>query len=169
MAYLTSMISVRQFLSHDAGPFVQFVKYGVAGVMATCVQAFVFYLLASTCLQCLGPDDFAVKYFGLPSAVISDQTRAILAALATGIGFTVANIFCWLMNRMFVFRPGRHVWHVEFLLFFGVSLVALVLGLAVQTLLIHMFGWTTSSAVLLEILSSFAINYAVRKFFVFKG
>ena len=163
------MISGRKLLSRETGAFVQFVKYGIVGVMATCVQTGVFYLLAATCLKCLGPDDFAVRYLGLPSAVLSDQARALLAAIATGVGFTVANVFCWVMNRLFVFRPGRHVWYIEFLLFFGVSLTALVVGLAVQTVLIRLAGWSTSAAVLLEIVSSLAINYVVRKFFVFKG
>ena len=51
---------IRRCLSHEAGAFAQFVKYGVVGVMATCVQTGVFYALAATCLRCLGPDDWAV-------------------------------------------------------------------------------------------------------------
>ena len=41
---------VRWFLSHESGAFAQFVKYGVIGVLATCVQTGVFYVLAATCL-----------------------------------------------------------------------------------------------------------------------
>jgi putative flippase GtrA len=39
----------------------------------------------------------------------------------------------------------------------------------VQTVLIKYAGWTTSSAFIIEIISSFIINYVVRKFLIFKG
>jgi len=59
------VISIRKILSHDCGPFWQFVKYGAIGVMATLVQTGVFYILASTCFPCLTADDVAVKLLGL--------------------------------------------------------------------------------------------------------
>ena len=96
-------------------------------------------------------------------------TRAVRAAMAVGCGFMVANLFCWLMNRWFVFRPGRHVWYVEFLLFFTVSLAAFGVGVGLQTLLIHAAGVMTTVAFLAEVFSSLVINFVVRKFFVFKG
>ena len=116
----------RKFLSHDCGPFAQFVKYGAVGVMATCVHLAVFYLLASTCLKCLTEDDKAVRLLSLPSAAFTGaepwyEARWFLAAVATAAGFTVANVFCWLMNRAFVFRPGKFAWHVEFALFYGAA------------------------------------------------
>ena len=103
---------VRKFLSHDAGPFAQFVKYGAIGVMATCVQTGVFYVLAATCLKCLTADDWAVKWLGLPSVAFTGEeawyaSRGMIAAAATAVGFVIANIFCWLMNRWFVFKPGK--------------------------------------------------------------
>ncbi len=160
---------VRKCLSHEAHPFVQFLKYGVVGVMATVVQLVVFYICAATVFKCLTPDDLAVKFLGLPSVEISETARALAALWATAAGFVVANIFCWIMNRLFVFKPGRHVWYIEFLLFFGVSLIAVGVGLGIQTLLIKCFGLQTSFAVFIEILSSLAINFVVRKLFVFKG
>ena len=60
----------RKVLSHDSGPFWQFVKYGVIGVMSTAVQLTVFYVLAATSMKCLGADDVAVKYLGLPSVEV---------------------------------------------------------------------------------------------------
>jgi putative flippase GtrA len=166
----------RKMLSHDASPFVQFVKYGAVGVMSTLIQMAVFYFAACTFLKCLTGDDMFVKLiagFGFDSSSVAvdvaDGVRALNAAFATGIGFVVANIFCWAMNRLFVFKPGRHSWIVELLLFFAVSLAALGIGIAVQSILIKYAGWTTSSAFILEIISSFVINYVVRKFFIFKG
>ena len=160
---------IRRFLSHESGPFAQFVKYGVIGVMATGVQMVGFYVLAATCLKCLGPDDWAVRLVGLPSVAITDGVRAFRAAVATAAGFTVANIFCWLMNRLFVFRPGRFRWYVEFGLFFGVAAMATVVALGVQSLLIKYAGLMTTAAVIVEIVVSFFFNFFIRKFVIFKG
>jgi putative flippase GtrA len=159
----------RTFLSHDAGPFAQFVKYGAIGVLSTCVQMIGFYLLAATCLKCLGADDWAVRFLGIPSVEVSDGLRAFRAAVATAGGFTVANIFCWIMNRLFVFKPGKFRWYVEFLMFFGVAALATVVALGVQSLLIRYFGMMTTAAVIVEVVASFLMNFFVRKFVIFKG
>ncbi|MBP3404506.1 MAG: GtrA family protein [Kiritimatiellae bacterium] len=166
---LTKWRTVRRFLSHDSGPFAQFVKYGVIGVLSTCVQMIGFYLLAATCLKCLGADDWAVRFLGLPSVEVSDGVRAFRAAVATAGGFTVANIFCWMMNRLFVFKPGKFRWYVEFLMFFGVAALATVVALGVQSLLIKYFGMMTTAAVIVEVVASFLMNFFVRKFVIFKG
>ncbi len=160
---------IRRFLSHESGPFAQFVKYGVIGVLATCVQMLGFYLLASTCLKCLGADDWAVRLAGLPSVEISDSLRAVRAAIATAGGFAAANVFCWIMNRLFVFKPGRFRWYVEFAMFFGVAAFATVVALGVQSLLIRHFGIMTTAAVVVEVLVSFLMNFFIRKFVIFKG
>ena len=160
---------VRHFLSHDSGPFAQFVKYGVIGVMSTGVQMAVFYLLAATCLKCLGPDDWAVRFLGLPAVSVSAGIRAFRAAVATALGFTTANIFCWLMNRLFVFKPGRYRWYVEFAMFFGVAALATVIALGVQSILIKYAGLMTTAAVIVEVIVSFFFNFFIRKFVIFKG
>jgi len=166
--------AVLRFLSHDCGPFAQFVKYGAIGVMATCVQMAVFYLLASTCLKCLTPDDVAVRLLGLPSVDFSGAeawwaSRWFLADVATAVGFSAANVFCWLMNRAFVFRPGKFAWYVEFAFFFGAAAGATVVALLVQSLLIRFAGVTTSFAAVVEVLVSFLVNFFTRRFFIFKG
>ena len=95
--------------------------------------------------------------------------RAFRAAVATAIGFTVANIFCWLMNRLFVFKPGRYRWYVEFSLFLGVAALATVVALGVQSLLIKYAGLMTTLAVIVEVIVSFFFNFFIRKFIIFKG
>ena len=165
---------IRKNLSHDAGPFAQFVKYGIVGVMATCVQTGVFYLLAATCLNCLTAVDWAVRLLGLPSAAFTGAepwyaSRGTLAAAATAIGFVFANIFCWLMNRWFVFRPGRYCWYVELGMFFGASTLATVIALGIMKFLIDQFGLMTTLAVVVEIVVSFFVNFFIRKFLIFKG
>ena len=161
---------LRKILSHDCGPFWQFVKYGAIGVMATLVQTGVFYLLATTCLKCLGVEDVAVRYLGFAAADdLTDGVRAFRFSLATAVGFVLANIFCWLMNRWFVFKPGKFAWYVEFGMFFATSTVATVIALGVSSALIGWFGLMTTLAVLIEVVVSFLVNFFVRKFFIFRG
>ena len=161
---------LRKILSHDCGPFWQFVKYGAIGVMATLVQTGVFYLLATSCLKCLAADDVAVRYLDFAAAVgVTDGVRAFRFAVATSIGFVFANVFCWLMNRWFVFRPGKFRWYVEFGMFIGTSTVATVIALAISSALISWCGLMTTLAVLIEVVVSFLVNFFVRKFFIFKG
>ena len=165
---------VRRFLSHESGAFAQLVKYGVIGVMATCVQTAIFYVLASTCLKCLTADDFAVRFLGLPSVNFTGNeawyvSRGMLAAVATAIGFVAANIFCWLMNRWFVFRPGKFRWYIELVMFFGASTVATLIALGIMKVLIDQFGLMTTLAVVVEVVASFFINFFIRKFVIFKG
>jgi len=160
---------IARILSHDCGPFWQFVKYGVIGVAATCVQAAVFYALAASWLKCLGSDDWAVRLLGLPAADVTDAVRALRFSVATALGFVVANVFCWLMNRWFVFRAGRHVWYVEIALFFAVSATAMLLATVLSGVLISRLGLMTSIAVVVEVVVSFLFNFFIRKFVIFKG
>jgi len=165
---------IRGVLSPDAGPFWQFVKYGAVGVASTLVQLAVFLALASTCLGCLTPDDWAVRYLGLRAEVFDGgepwfASRWFLAAAATAVGFTVANVFCWLLNRAIVFRPGRFKWYAEFAVFYGVAAAATAIALVVQSVLIRYFGLMTSAATLIEVLVSFLLNFFIRKFYIFGG
>ena len=160
---------IKKILSHESGPFWQFVKYGCIGVMATCVQAAVFYLLAATLLPCLKADDWAVRVLSLPSAEVTDAVRGVRFVWATAVGFVFANVFCWLMNRWFVFKPGRFRWYVEFGMFFGTATIATAIALGVMKVLIDGFGMMTTLAVVVEGVVSFLVNFFVRKFVIFKG
>lgn len=147
----------------------QFAKYGAVGVMSTLVQVGVFYILAASVLQCLNADDVAVKFLGLPAVDVTDGVRAWRAGVAQAAGFTVSNLFCWVMNRLFVFTPGRHRWYVELAMFYGASVTAFAAGVALQSIAIHHLGWQTSAGALIEIVTSLMINFVVRKLFIFKG
>jgi len=172
-------VTLRDLLSNEAKGFVQFVKYGVIGVMATAVQTGIFYVLAFTCLKCITPDDVVVVKaqewlsVTLPSVSFTGEesflcSRGTLAALATAGGFVVANVFCWLMNRWFVFKPGKFRWYAEFGMFFGAATLATVIALGVMKALIDVFGMMTTFAVIVEVFVSFFVNFFVRKFVIFR-
>ena len=149
--------------------FWQFVKYGAIGCVATLIQLAVFYLLATSVLKCLRPDDPMVVRFGMPAMTVASESLRTWYFLAdTAVGFTVANVFCWIMNRTFVFKPGRFHWFAELSMFFVVSGGAVLFGMLVGALVIWLFGLATTTAVVFEVVSSLLINFFMRKFFIFR-
>ncbi len=163
------MAFIRRQMGHDAHPLVQFMKYGIAGGLATGISILVFFLCGWFLLPCLTQDDITVRLLGLTAPAIPQGARAFNAACCNALGFTVSNTFCYVLNRMFVFKPGRHHWIMEFLLFFAVSGVSWVIGTALQTLLIVQAGMQTTLAFGANIVVALLINFAMRKFVIFKG
>jgi len=157
------------YLSHDAPPLVQFVKYGLAGGLATVTHVLAFFLVGFLLFPCVTDNDPLVKLFGLVAPAVDEALRARHAIYSNVVAFFVSNTVCYLANRWFVFRPGRHHVAIEFLLFLAVSAVSMVIGTTLMGVLIQRFGIETTYAFGANILSSLAINYVMRKFFVFKG
>ena len=157
------------YLSHDAPPFVQFVKYGLAGGIATASHVLTFFAIGFLLFPCVSAEDPLVKLFGLAAPAVEEALRARHAVYSNVLAFLVSNTLCYAMNRLFVFRPGRHSFAVEFLLFLAVSAVSMTIGTTLMGVLIQRIGLQTTYAFGANILSSLAINYVLRKFFVFKG
>lgn len=152
----------------------QFIKYAIAGGMATAVHILTFFLCGWLLLPCLTPDDPIIRLLkallDVSIAAAPESGRALNAFLCNFIAFFTSNTVCYIANRLLVFKPGRHHWAIEALLFFGVSaLSSIVVGSAIQTWLIHSFGIETTYAFSANILSSLAINYVMRRFVIFKG
>ncbi len=160
---------LKKHLSHDAHPLVQFIKYGIAGGLATATHIVMFFLCGWFLLPCLTQDDITVRLLGLTAPLLSESTRAWNAGFCNALAFTVSNTLCYLLNRLFVFKPGKHHWVLEFLLFFAVSGVSMVIGTVIQTFLISHQGIQTTLAFGANIVCGLFINYAMRKFVIFKG
>ena len=166
-----------KFLSHDAGPLAQFIKYAIVGGMATFVHISTFFICGRYLFPCLSDDDIAVRVlrkFNLMSLsegylARANASRARNAALCNVVAFCISNLFCYILNRLFVFTPGRHSIFMEFLLFCGVSAVSMLIGTVMQTALIAWCKVQTTFAFVTNLISSLAINYLARKFFVFNG
>lgn len=163
------MNAIKKWLSPESGPILQFIKYGIAGGAATATNILVFFLCGWFLLPCLKQTDPLVKLFGLTAPLISESTRVWNAGICNTLGFVISNVFCYLLNRLFVFKPGRHSWPVEFLMFFAGSSLAFAIGLGLQTVLIRSFGTQTTYAYGANILAALLINYGTRKFIIFKG
>ena len=166
----TPMITpIQKLLGHDAHPVIQFLKYGIAGGMATATHIVTFFFCGWFFLPCLTADDIAVRLTGLTVPAVSEVTRAWNAGFCNAIGFVISNSFCYFLNRLFVFKPGKHHWMLEFLLFFAVSGISMVIGTAIQSFLITHQGVQTTLAFGANIVCALFINYAMRKFVIFKG
>lgn len=159
---------IRRFLRHDAGHVAQFIKYGIAGGGATLTHITVFFLLGWHLLPCLTPDDFVVCLLGVtPQAV--GQSRALNAAWANGLAFLVSNAVAYTLNILFVFKSGRHHWLMEIGLFYAVSGVSMVIGMTLQSVLIAQYDIMTTLAFGTNLVTALLINFAMRKYFIFKG
>lgn len=149
--------------------FWQIFKYGVIGILATAINLAVAELFAAYVWPCLGSDDIFVKFLGFASSSVSDAERAELAVYCNFAGFFVANLVCWLLNRRYVFTPGRHSWLVEYVLFLAGSGFAILCGSAAIWALVRFNGMQTTYSFVINVLVSVMVNFVVRKFFVFKG
>ena len=160
---------LKRQLGHDVHPVVQFIKYGFVGGIATGINIVLFFALGCTLLPCLTEDDIMVKLFGMSVEPISKATRIWNSSICNTAGFLVSNTVCYILNRLFVFKPGRHSMKVECALFFGVSGLSWAIGLTIQRSLIQLWDIQTTIAFAVNILCALLINYAMRKFVIFKG
>lgn len=160
---------IRHFLSHDAGPVAQFIKYSMSGGVATVVHISMFFLVGWRLFPALTADDWMVRLLRVEPGAVEESRRALHAAIATTIAFLISNGTAYILNVLFVFQKGRHRWIVEVLLFYAVSAVAIVIGTALQSLLIARYGIMTTLAFGTNLISALLINYGMRRFVIFNG
>jgi len=100
---------------------------------------------------------------------MDDVLRARNYAFCKIIEFILANLVCYAINIAWVFEPGRHSRHKEILLFFGVSLVSFAVGTALGAGLIVWLNAGAVTAYIASLISAVLINYAGRKYYIFKS
>lgn len=181
------MFDISAFLSHDAGPLAQFVKYVLVGGIATGVNILAFFLAGWFLFPCLTDNDVVVRLVkrlagraakdgGRDSespapgdAADVDRSRARNAIFCNVIAFFFSNTTCYILNRLYVFKPGAMsvVW--EAVSFFAVSAVSTLIGTTCQTVLIRKAGMQTTFAFAANLVSALAINFVMRKYVIFNG
>lgn len=159
---------VRQFLGREAHPGIQFVKYALAGGLATAVDIFTVFILAWRVFPALLAGEFLVRLFHIDVAALNNSVRARNYVLCKIFAFFVSNTAAYLIDRIWVFHPGRHSRNREFALFFMVSFLSLILGTALAWALINAFGMSMATAYASNAAVSLSVNFAGRKFFVFQ-
>ena len=157
-----------------AHPLVQFINYGIVGGAATGVDVLVSFLSACFIFQAFGPGDMFVTLFAkigvsVPTVEISDALRSDRQTWNNLIAFPVSNIFCYVLNVLWVFKPGKHSRSKEFALFFLASAISSGGGILIAKFLVHLAGMQTSISIIVKIIASVMINYVARKKIVFNG
>lgn len=159
----------QQFTGREHSPLVQFIKYGIAGAAATAVHTVAFFLAAWLAFPALGVDDPLVRLLGVQPPAVVEALRARNAALDNLIAFLFSNAVAYAINVLWVFEGGRHHRLVEIGMFVGVSAISMVAGTFLQSILIYKYGMATTFAFVANIVTAMLINYAMRKFVIFKG
>ena len=153
----------------SAHPLVQFAKYAFVGGLSTLVHVAVFSAVAWWVFPCVTENDLVVKLFGLDAPQVDEAVRASLTVKSNVCAWFCSNCFCYVLNRLFVFTPGRLGIVAEFLAFSAVGGFSMVVGSAAMAWLVAAFGVQTSIAFATNLVASLAFNYALRKFFIFEG
>ena len=184
---------LKQFTQREAHPVIQFLKYWIAGGIATSIDIGVFYLLAFAFFPAIQPDDDLVvglsKLYewtiaSLPHvaeyawfdelmhfnvAPISEELRVRNFIISRFIVFFISNFVAYVMNMLWVFTPGRHTRRKEITLFYVVAVTSFLIGTAIAWVLIEMFGISTTQAYAANLVTAVLINFVARKYWVFGG
>ena len=159
----------RQFKGHQHGHLVQFIKYAIAGAIATVVHYCIFYLMAWKVFPALTPSDPAVVYLKLTPTDISDSLRAWYYVINFFVAFMISNSVVYVINIRWVFEAGRHSRRKEMGLFYLVAGISVGIGVFIFWILINFYGLNTTPTVIINTVICLLINYAARKFLIFKG
>ena len=160
---------LQQFLRREANPLVQFIKYSLAGGLATAVDITATFLLSWKVIPALTSNDKLVTLLGIAIIPVEESLRARNYFINCTLAFMVSNLVAYIANVLWVFKPGRHSRRKEIALFYVVSGLSFLVGTGMAWGLIKFLGMTTSYAKIANIFASVMINYAGRKFFIFKG
>lgn len=163
------MTIIEQFTGREAGPLIQFIKYGIAGGVATFTHIIIFHLVAWKVLPALQKNDFAVQAFKLEVPDMDDATRSRNSMIDNFLAFIVSNLVAYIINIYWVFEKGRHSMLVEVGLFYLVSGISIAIGTFLMGFLIKRFGMRTTYAFISNLVTAVMINYVARKFLIFKG
>lgn len=163
------MESLQQFLSHDAGAFAQFVKYGIVGGIATAVHIAIFHLVGWKFVPCLEQRDWFVQLLRLEVEVVDDARRSRNSMITNGCAFLVSNMVAYILNVLFVFEAGKYSRALEISLFYLVSGVSIVIGTSLMGWLIRAYGMRTTYAFISNLVTALLINYVMRKHVIFNG
>ena len=153
----------------DPATLIQFIRYALAGALATLTHIIIFHLIAWKIFPALQAKDPAVRFLKLSIRPINDATRARNSMISNCIAFLISNMVAYITNVLWVFQGGKYNLALEILLFYTVSGISVFLGTMLMTMLIKRFGILTTYAFIANIFTAVLLNYIVRKFVIFSG
>lgn len=169
MKSLFSKDLLEQLKGNNSSPVVQFVKYAIAGGLATLIHIVLFHFFAWKIFPSLQEGDIIVALLELSVTRVDVTTRSLNSMLSNGTAFIWSSMVAYITNIYWVFEPGRHGKFVEISLFYLVSGISMTLGTCIMGFLIQYFGVQTTIAFTANIVTAVMMNYTIRKFYIFKG
>ncbi len=160
---------IRQLTTKDTHVSVQFLKYGIGGVIAFAVDILVFFAVALTVLPSLLPDEYIVQFLNVDVPVIEETVRERNFVINSVIAFVFSNLTAYVINVLWVFHGGKHRRHMEITLFYVISIISVIAGTVMGWGMIRFLSLTTEAAFGGRILAAVMINFLGRKYIVFKG
>lgn len=151
----------RALMSRNSHPLLQFLKYGLCGVLAALAHNSVMATLSLTLFP-------AGKGMVVDGAVISETLRSHHLVLNNALAWPFGTIVAYWLNIRFVFTPGRHSRLVEMILFWIVSAIGFFPGAYVVHWLAEDLSLPSTVAQLGFVFTSVAVNFLTRKFVIFK-
>lgn len=159
---------LHQFADRKAHPVIQFIKYGISGGIVTVFSMAVFAILTWKVFPCLQENELIVRLLHLRVEPMDETLRARNYAYCKIIEFMLANLFCYFINIAWVFESGKHSRRKELLLFYAVSFFSFVVGAGLGAGVIVFFNAGAVTAYVLNLITAVLINFAGRKYYVFK-
>ena len=149
-------------------PVLQFIKYGVCGVIATVVDMAIFYALALFVFPALSESDPVIRMLGDIARTAVDLAQVERNfVLNSAIAFVGSNLTAYALNAWLVFHSDKGSRHKELVLFFMVSGISIAIGIFLGWLLVRLTG-EASYGYAMKVMASLLVNYVGRKFFVFR-
>ena len=141
---------------------IQFLVYATCGAMATVAHTGLVFVLSLTVLP-------AMKGMLVDGVVLDEVLRKHNLLINNTIAFPVGCLVAYITNIAFVFTPGKHSRIKELALFFGVAACGFFPGLWIIDFLVGKYGVPSALAQCAFIITSFLVNFFMRKFVIFKG
>jgi putative flippase GtrA len=150
---MAPMNKIRKIAQNKSHTPLQFLKYVLAGVIASGTYLVSFTLLNETILPA-GIDQ--------PGA-----SRGWNFFFSNSVAFTAATIVAYIINQAWVFQPGRHGRLKEFSLFYLIAAVAFLAGTPLGSIVIAHFPVNEYGVFVLVVGFSAMVNFLGRKYWVF--
>lgn len=147
------MNTLKKLANNKSHTPLQFLKYSLAGMVASASFLLCFTLLNETVL----PADTS-----LPGS-----TRGWNFLFSNAVAFTVATIVAYWVNQAWVFQSGRHGRLKEFTLFYLIAAIAFLLGTPLGAVIVANFSVSEYFVFVLVVVISAMVNFLGRKYWVF--
>jgi len=143
----------RKIVENKSHTPLQFLKYSLAGVIASGTYLTCFAILNETVL----PADISRP----------GSERGWNFLFSSTLAFSVATVVAYMINQAWVFQPGRHSRLKEFTLFYLIAAVAFLAGTPLGSIVVAYFSVNEYGVFILVVGLSAMVNFLGRKYWVF--